>query len=488
MPDRWFRALEGANGKPFTDGLTGYGYLPNPRAGATLPIGFVTGKRAGDVVTSVGMTCAACHTRDIEVNGVVYRIDGAPAMVDFQHFLGDLDKAVERALASDAAFKTFTSKVIGAPPSDAQVRTLRAQVVEWHGPYHTLLQRSFPDRATPWGIGRADAIQMIFNRLTGLDLGPAPSHVIADNIQPADSPVRYPFLWNAAKQKKTQWMGFAGNGDDRQGLLRNMGQVYGVFARFQPQPNGPGMVKYWKVNSADIDGLRGLETKMKALGPPRWPWPVDQALAESGKRIFEGKGGCGGCHEQVGGPPWPTPVLQVGTDTRQQMLLRRAASSGVMEGVRLPFGSPLQGTDSARRILTVAVGGSYIEYVLSRGEKSADAERDVQAYAGEEQVGYEARRLNGVWAAAPYLHNGSVATLADLLRPAKDRASSFEVGRAFDPVDVGLAKTQTGLHSTLRTGCTGTNLDSGDSNCGHEYGTTLTDAEKRALIEYLKIY
>jgi hypothetical protein len=83
-------------------------------------------------------------------------------------------------------------------------------------------------KSSPWGVGRLDSVQMISNRLTGLDLGPPPSSVIFDNIVQADAPVRYPFLWNAARQNRTQRLGFAANGNDLFALSRKLGQVFGV--------------------------------------------------------------------------------------------------------------------------------------------------------------------------------------------------------------------------------------------------------------------
>jgi hypothetical protein len=78
-------------------------------------------------------------------------------------------------------------------------------------PYNTLMSKALP--ATPWGIGRADAVGMIQNRVSGLDLGPlANSHVMASNIAVAAEPVRYPFIWNSGKQDFTQWAGTNVNG------------------------------------------------------------------------------------------------------------------------------------------------------------------------------------------------------------------------------------------------------------------------------------
>ena len=93
--------------------------------------------------------------------------------------------------------------------------------------------------------------------------------------------------------------------------------------------------------------------------------------------------------------------------------------------------------------------------------------------------------MEGVWAAAPYLHNGSVPTLAELLRTASERMQSFKIGPNYDIENIGLAVEQTAFDYVLETtGCD--ELDSGNSRCGHEYGTTLSADEKAALLEYLK--
>ena len=93
--------------------------------------------------------------------------------------------------------------------------------------------------------------------------------------------------------------------------------------------------------------------------------------------------------------------------------------------------------------------------------------------------------LKGVWAAAPYLHNGSVPTLAELLKPAAERVKTFKIGPAYDTVNIGLAVDQAQSSYELETtDCS--DLNSGNSRCGHEFGTNLSAAEKKALLEYLK--
>jgi hypothetical protein len=92
---------------------------------------------------------------------------------------------------------------------------------------------------------------------------------------------------------------------------------------------------------------------------------------------------------------------------------------------------------------------------------------------------YKAGPLGGIWATAPYLHNGSVPNLYQLLLPGNERLKKFKVGsREFDPVNIGFdyAAGSFELDTTTK----------GNSNAGHEYGTAMTDEERWQLVEYLK--
>ena len=194
IPLAWLKALKRADGTPFLPGgLSRYGYLQNPSDADGLPVGFTTTGLEDNQI--VGMTCAACHTRQISVAGKAYRIDGGPALADFQSLLADLDAAVGAALADDAAFAAFAGAVLGPTAQPEDIAQLRENVTAWQLRYHVIMSRALPN--PPWGYGRLDAVSMIFNRLAGLDVGPPPSYIIADNIKRADAPVRYPFLWNA---------------------------------------------------------------------------------------------------------------------------------------------------------------------------------------------------------------------------------------------------------------------------------------------------
>jgi mono/diheme cytochrome c family protein len=520
MPLAWLKALKRADGQPFlADDLARYGYLPNPANSEGLPVGFTASGLRG--AEWAGMSCAACHTRQISVGGETYRIDGGPAIADFQSFLTDLDAATGKVLSDGAAFDEFAGAVLGpgAQPQDAV--QLHDSLAAWRLRYHALMAAALPD--PPWGYGRLDAVSMIFNRLAGLDLGPPPSHLIVDNIVRADAPVRYPFLWNATRQDKTQWPGFEDNGTNQLALPRNLGEVTGMFGVFEPEKNRLRLlgVSYLNNSSANFDGLEKLEELMKRIGPPRWPWPVDTALADKGRAVFERPAADGGCVECHGVKPgrvqfpnqqtWATPVQDVGTDSREYVVLSRKAHSGVLEGAQIPdVVRPVKEAAYIVDILAVSVLGSILQnyeasVIMDPGAQAVellkfhvppslqglvDAFRSIEditnlsAIAGAKPA-YEARVLEGIWAAAPYLHNGSVPSLAELLKPAAERVATFQIGPAYDIEAVGLAVEQPASSSTLKTtDCSDRN--SGDSRCGHEYGVQLPPDDKKALLEYLK--
>lgn len=534
MPLKWINALKQANGAPFmADSLGRYGYLPNPKSVAPgLPVGFSVAEENGDKI--IGMNCSACHTRQIEVSGTSYRIDGGPAITDMQSFLSDLDKAVNKVLTNPGDFTEFAHAVLGPTPKKQDEDKLRTDVAAWFLPFNTIMKGSLPTES-PWGPSRLDAVSMIFNRVTGLDIGPAPTYMIPENIKLADVPARYPFVWNAPIQDTTQWPGFAPNGNRIFGLSRNLGEVFGVFAAFHPKKDESRLLKinYVDNNSANFHGLNKLESLVKKIGPPKWPWKLDTTLAAEGEKVFNKKDpaeeneSCADCHGIKEGKmrslthkTWATPLLDVGTDSREVNLLGSQVKTGVLEGaVIFPGKPPLKAVDSAFSILGTVVEGSILQHYLpveltpeeqkerskldrlkSMFEKEVEKLEDLgdlgnlddlkEAFQIKEPAAtptfpYESRVLQGIWAAAPYLHNGSVPTLTELLTPAEKRASEFKVGPAYDPDKVGLAVEQTKFNFTLKTtDCS--KRDSGNSRCGHDYGTTFTDKEKQALLEYLK--
>ena len=111
------------------------------------------------------------------------------------------------------------------------------------------------------------------------------------------------------------------------------------------------------------------------------------------------------------------------------------------------------------------------------------------------QSGYVAVPLDGIWSRAPYLHNGSVPTLEDMLRPEKQRPIYFYLGddSSYDLQRIGVPykaiTTANGDRAGEREKNEQYKFDTslqGNSNKGHSYGTDLNNAEKTALLEYLK--
>ncbi len=250
MPYAWFKALRRLDvNEPFAaDQLQRYGYLRNDRASNPegLPVGFVID---GDAASGqLGMTCAACHTGQLEYQkgGVSHalRLDGAPANADFQQFLTDLTAASRETLAQSARFDAFARAVLDAGYTTAKAAQLKSDFGVWVGQFGEFMDASLPP--SPWGPGRLDAFGMIFNRVAGRDLG------IPGNFKIADAPVSYPFLWNASRQDRTQWNGGVPNGLFIHALGRNTGEVFGVFADFNPVERGPQLPFLPKSPSQDF--------------------------------------------------------------------------------------------------------------------------------------------------------------------------------------------------------------------------------------------
>jgi hypothetical protein len=523
----WMKALKGKDGQPFlADSMSRYGFLPNPDNRMGLPVGFHTTGAAGSEI--VGVTCSGCHTRQLDVAGKAYRIDGGPSLTDFQAFLSDLDKAVGDAIANAASFAAFAAGVLQSPtPAPADVATLRQRVDAWYRRYHAWAAATLPPAG--WGIGRLDAVGIIFNRMSGTDVGPPPDRLIPENMRYGDAAVRYPFLWNSPTQGLTDWAGFVLNGNDVFALSRNTGQALS-FSDFQPKPWFGPFFNY--ANTINFDGLTRLEELLKEIGPPKWPkeWPLDQVLAKKGEDIYK-KQCSDGCHEKkdlfslfspstwITPSAWVTSVTNVGTDTHQFDELGWKVKTGTMAGAGIPFiARRLEEEDFAVHMMFSAVAGSIGAYKLNLGTvpspgdgfgtlpatgqtppppkpgtpptqpatpDSLTIESGTVLKRTLYKGAYEARVLEGIWAAAPYLHNGSVPTLAELLKSPAQRTTTFSLGTKYDVENIGLAATQDPSSPTRTvTGCD--KLNSGESNCGHDFGTNLSEQDKKALLEYLK--
>ena len=503
VPYDWFLALEQPdNERLFRENahMIKYRYLvqkPGAMNPDGLPVGFV--KDEGRERAWMGFTCAACHTGQIDYEGVGYRIDGGPALADVHGFLTDLSAALVATRDDAGKFDRFAQRVLkhAASPGDRdQLKNDLTLVIDRRQGY---LDRNFPADTLP-GHGRVDAFGAIMNEVF--------HRAIADgsptaNTAPANAPVSYPFLWDTPQHDKVQWNGVAEN-KGLGALGRNVGEVLGVFGDFDI-PAHPPQTGY--ASSLQIRNLLALEEWLKSLWSPTWPagFPkIDEAKRARGREIYL-REGCADCHAVIDradpGRKITAIMRAVGTDARMSdNFSQRVGQTGKLEGAFLsvfrwpPIDPPRFGASAtAEEVLSHTVKG-----VILGGWKDApqdelsqveyQSRKVVRAVAIDKPLGgtYKGRPLNGIWATAPYLHNGSIASLYQLLLPPRERLASFSIGtRQFDPVNVGYRVAVPGFPKYEARDAQGKAIP-GNSNEGHEYGTALPDDQRWDLVEYLK--
>jgi hypothetical protein len=618
IPYDFFMVLEQPKtGKLFRlkDNLYDLGYLPQIKTSSNpdaLPVGFV--KDTYMRKDYIGFTCAACHTAQVNYQGIAMRIDGGPAGSDMDSFLKELKDCLLALPPKSDARAQFIQKVLkqGHYSSAEDVEKDLDNFTERLALY--AVENYSPVR---YGYYRLDAFGRIFNRilehvltldqlksilsdmvrdreLTQAEVdsikaynhgqnvldGTQKDHLVSRLAQmlspqeqiklsrrifnPPDAPVSYPFLWDIPQHDYVQWNGIVPNA----GLGpvgRNTGEVTGVFATLDwaQKPGislssvigGQGFqgphIDYQ--SSVNVHNLRRLERHLESLESPQWPEdilppicressPTCKVSSRRGEKLFSEL--CAGCHTNINRDDPQRRVVasmtkleDVGTDNKMALnavsynglsgiLRNQYTNSGggpVLINERAPVAAILNkatlsvvATPSANQgyffslvdwadDLITAFFGNEIKPSIKQG----NYDPDTTAKPYESLKAYKGRSLNGIWATAPYLHNGSVPTLYDLLLPpnpedaknpstaAKNpstavecrpvppgveyRPCKFMVGsREFDPDKVG-------LKSAGYDGFVFNTKLPGNSNAGHEYGTkVLTKEDRLNLLEYLK--
>jgi hypothetical protein len=553
IPRSWLMALEQAGAdRPFLQRshIDSFRYLLDP---APLPVGFVVDEQSdkkfsevtrlrwkkgqGDREPWVGMNCAACHTTELSYQGKRMRIEGAPALADFQGFMKSMNSALATTLQDQRKWNRFAGQVLAGADDPANRKMLSDAVdamMRWQlqveQANHTDLQ---------YGFARVDAFGHIFNKIllrTGASGQPA---------NPSDAPVSYPFLWNTSQHDVVQWNGMASNQRigriDIGALGRNVGEVTGVFADITYTPPGLNTTRNGYQTSADAKNLLALESLVARLKPPAWPDalpPVDAARWEAGKTLFNQA--CASCHavlerdnlsqriaatltpifgdKPLGTDPWMACnayAYQAGTgvmhNTRERLFIGRRY--GETEQLSDLLGTTVIGSIFNRRgeVIDAAVDRQDLETILVSanffnwrrplsldemgaardmldGDKAKRLERCANV-SDQSRMSYKGRPLTGVWATAPFLHNGSVPTLYDMLLPPLDRPRSFRLGtREFDAEKVGFVTTETADNTfVFETRDASGGVIAGNSNLGHDYGNaSFTEEQRWALVEYMK--
>ncbi|PTL79362.1 cytochrome c [Vitiosangium sp. GDMCC 1.1324] len=506
--------LEGrvAGFQAFLDAPERFGFLPDPDHPEGLPVGVAyVPISERQPVARVGINCAACHVGEFHHRGARVRVDGAPGLLSLDDFNREAVEVMSRTLADQTQLLGFLERLSTQLPTQTREGGLQAAYpdtdltpdgnssarekleaeVEWYcaqgpgvcappklGPepergrefdqqlsqyIHELSRkqvRTVPDAIRVLrghllyfmrlgrlkfgayaGPGRVDA----FGVARGVLFGPEAAGVLA-------APVSLPCLWEF---QTSPWLHWDGNTNSM--MERNIGQALGMGATVDLRTFESSILPR---NLAELERL-----SQKIVTPP-WPedlfGPLDAARVERGRELFARN--CEGCHGKGG--PSVIPLEQVGTDGN------RARSFAAKVG-DLEFPAALQ--DVLARVKQRACA--------REGLDDAEVRRlEPGIIYWRAPVGYVSRRLTGIWATAPYLHNGSVPTLWDLLLPVSARPSRFAVGQQdYDPEKVGYFTEVSGKPRFI--------FDvsmPGNGNGGHEYGTDLSDEEKRDLLEYMK--
>jgi mono/diheme cytochrome c family protein len=244
-----------------------------------------------------------------------------------------------------------------------------------------------------------------------------------DTVGTADLPA----LWNQ-RVRQDLWLHWDGNNDSLD--ERNRSAALGAGA---------------SEDSIDEEALQRVVDWILDLPPPAFPADkIDGSLVEAGRQVYEAE--CAGCHSLEGQDIGQvTPILEIGTDPE-----------------RLESFTP----ELAEEMNTL---GSGKPWEFSHFRKTD---------------GYASMLLDGIWLRGPYLHNGSVPTLRDLLNPLEERPVVFY--RGYDVYDYENVGFVTSGPEAERLGFRFDTRERGNGNQGHTYGTELSEAEKDAVIEFLK--
>lgn len=408
-------------------------YLPGPggyaslglvwEQGAELPVGF---SKMTVGFPRVGPNCGFCHTATYRTAPQAPRqiVAGGPSTtVDTQGYLRFLMSA-----ASDPRFTAdnLMPEIEYLVPLSAAERSLYRNVLIPQTRRGILrLQENYTWMADQprWGPGRIDPFNPV---KVGVLLRPVDGTIGNSDMMP---------VWSldARDGRDLHWDGL--NGSIREVVLSSA--------------LGDGTSR----RVLDLPTLQRVEEWLRGLEPPAYPFPVDAALAEQGRAVFDAS--CTSCHGTPGS--WTGRMVPVAADGEAETLDRIA-------------------TDPHRVRMWDAASAEMYNRYGSGYDWKFDAFQDQDAYA--------AVPLSGIWLRAPYLHNGSVPTLWHLFRPEQRPAAFYRGYDVYDPVQAGFewrvaeeGSRRFFLYDTTQPG---------NSNRGHEYGSQLSEPEKVALVEYLK--
>ncbi|HEY2907197.1 MAG TPA: hypothetical protein VGJ29_14945 [Vicinamibacterales bacterium] len=431
-PYEVFKSLPTICSDKLPGGYASVGLIFEP--GHDLPIGVSRRRRLG--IDQVGFNCALCHTSTVRASPTAPPriVLGMPAQqLDLQSLVEFvLDCSLDSRMTAENVSGRF--KDAGGRVSVFERLLMRVGLID-RLKVQTLDLRNriapiLSDRLPRWGLGRVDtfnpykAIQFNWR----LDQLPA-----SELIGAAD----YPPLWNQAPREgmHLHWDGNNTSVDER-----NLSAALGA-----------GVTPV----TVDHAAIKRVRDWIWTLPPPPYPYAIDRSLAARGATVYQQT--CLECHG--------------GNRFRE----------GVKEGARVGQVEDIShvATDPHRldSYTTEFAANQYALYPQS----------EYRFTHFSKTHGYANQPLDGIWLRGPYLHNGSVPTLHDLLEIPERRPAVFYRGYdVFDQQNVGFVSSvpESGGRPFFRFD---TSLP-GNYNGGHLYGTTLPDSDKRAIVEYMKTF
>jgi hypothetical protein len=483
IPYEWFRALNQPGQQELIrspENLQRLGFLNDPAGPDGLPVGlykwqvnFDTPKYACWKGNWLGLGCAGCHTGQVNYHGQQIRIEGGPSHLDIENFVGQLKLALGK-LQDPQALASFMGRV-EAPAADVEkglacfAKALRAEKDFY----------SNKDIGTPAGFGRLDAHGLGLNQLLAVPLGEN------QNYAPATAPVRFPALWDTPR---FNWVLYSGS--IRQPLARNVIEALGVLAPIKYETMLGNRVEH----AIEMGNVVWGQRMLMYLRSPGWPESIlgrfDPKRVERGKQLYADQ--CADCHDarpaetrseqgacdEIRIPLFDLDTIGTDPETATTFNRRRLSLTNMPGDIKGP-------ADIANYKAAELVAQKIVQQWIEQSPTNAALADTVNCGRPNRfraPLAYRARPLNGIWAMAPYLHNGSVPSLHDLLLPPDQRPKTFYVGNwEFDPESVGYE-----TKSWFLGAFTYDTWTRGNSNAGHAFGTDLSEEDRKALIEYLK--
>ncbi|SDY46484.1 di-heme-cytochrome C peroxidase [Nitrosomonas sp. Nm33] len=464
---------------------------------ANLPVGFAVGEEWLDPATgqhwpipgtgknarSLGLTCAACHTGQLEYGDYRILIDGGQGMISLDKIREALGLSMAYTKYLPGRFDRFAKRVLGdadTPENRKKLEKMFSDLLD-AAKEQSDLETEMIKKGAAEGFTRLDALNRIGNEVFSSQMK------IKSNMSPIDGPVSFPFLWNAPWFDWVQY-----NSSIMQPMVRNAGEAMGVkgmvnlsnpektiFSSHIPMQilHEMEILLAGEKNPLEANQFGGLRSpEWKNLPLP----PLNETLVVKGRELYMGnpdngqKPLCAGCHlppinsdEIFTAKYWQelgeghsekflalktVPVKEIGTDCKTAFgMAYRTVSTP--EFIRIPNSGTVippfseeqtphdcpQPSSSGK---TPADGHKITNFGIALGDvveatknnwyqdnnKSNDERvaldgnrpNGIRAVIDDVPV-YKARPLNGVWSTAPFLHNGSIPNLYLLLSTQAER-------------------------------------------------------------------